>query len=133
MRFTTASLKSVRYDAAQALILLEEIVQGLTPRKRKITVSASAKTMKRHKAAMTKAYHGKGTFLTAMRKGSHKTARMLVVLADGKRHSAKELALAGNVTSGHVHTHLAGRVAKGEIKRVAKGTFQLTRRVRKAA
>jgi tRNA 2-selenouridine synthase SelU len=57
--------------------------------------------------------------------GGHKTARMMVVLADGKRHTAKELALAGNTTTGHVHTHLAGRLKKGLVKRPAAGIFQL--------
>jgi hypothetical protein len=58
-------------------------------------------------------------------RGGHKTARMMVILADGKKHTAKELALAGNTTTGHVHTHLAGRLKKGLVKRPAAGIFQL--------
>lgn len=60
---------------------------------------------------------------TAIR--GHKTARMMAVLADGKRHSAKELALVGGVTRGHVPTHLGGRMKRREVRRVAPGVYQL--------
>ena len=68
------------------------------------------------------------------RTGPNKTALMLRVLADGKPHPATQLALAGGTTVGHVHTHLAGRMKKGLVKRIGPGIFQLTvKKAKKAA
>lgn len=65
--------------------------------------------------------------------GPNKTQLMLNALKDGKVHGATQLALAAGTTSGHVPTHLAGRIKKGLVKHVGPGLYQFTKKAKKAA
>ena len=86
---------------------------------------AKSKSETAHKKIIERAYARKEPAVKAIRKAGGKTARILAILADGKDHAAVKIGKALGMSSGHVAQHLAGRVAKGLVRRVLPGVFQM--------